>query len=56
VEILCEPVAVKAESFVTYHWETGKGQKMLMLEPEDLPVLFVQKPRGIGERYNIYAE
>lgn len=21
------------------HWETGKGTEMMMLEPEDLPVL-----------------
>jgi hypothetical protein len=27
----------------TCHWETGKAVRMMMLEPEDLPVFYTMK-------------
>ncbi len=36
------PAAVKEEFFQKCHWETGKAEGMMMLEPEDLPVLYTK--------------
>jgi hypothetical protein len=38
VKISHGPAAVKEESFLKNHWETGKVEKMLKLESEDLPI------------------
>jgi len=32
------PAAVKEESSLKCHWETGKAGRVMTLEPEDLPV------------------
>ncbi len=33
------PAAVKVKFSMICHWETGKAWRVMMLEPEDLPVL-----------------
>jgi hypothetical protein len=39
VKIPRGPAAVKAEFSILRHWETGKVWRVMMLEPEDLPVI-----------------
>jgi len=52
VQIPCNLVAVIEEPFLKYPLGIREGKRMVLtLKPEDLPAMFVQEPRGLGERY-----